>query len=405
MKTRFLVVPIVQVIFLCQNAHAVTSLSEPLLNMFDLDQNGSIDEGTEENLLLDQLPNPVLLAYDVSPKNGKLDANEIANIVANKNPDLPPAMLQEDVDELAVDLQFGVSRKISFLAKPKVQPPKNEKDQRLFLRGDRINASVYEKNLGKAASEGAKVDISYDPGTGTSDVSLSGALSFVIRDIDPNNNTYVPGNSVISGYGVMPYLEFDWRKKSTATDPERSSLIGGVSVETVVYDGPLFGTQVIQLNPHYQTDFDFDARIYGAQASWQPYNVSIGLGSYIPVGLIPNVWQTWSATLDTDFRHIDSPGLTNFVAGEEHLWVGGNISTKFKIEPTKELENRLFATARIEYHHDVLNNREALLYGAGMIFNIDERGFTAITLDYERGEFYQTGKHTNDVNFGLGVKF
>lgn len=387
-------------------AASIVPMPETELQSYDLNGNGAIDQGMEQQLLFQHLRNPVMRAYDHNPINGTLDRSEISDIQANKVPSLPAAVGDNDVEEIAADLDFGSSRQVSFLSKPATKPPAEEKDQKLFLRSERVNASVYERRLGRSASDGATIELRYDPAGDVSDISFSGALSYVLRDIDPQNGEgYVPGQTYLSGYALMPFLEFDYRKKSDAKDAERSKLIGGLSAQAVLYDGPLFGTQVFQLNPSYQTDFNFDARIYSAQVAWQPYNVEIGLGSYVPVGFLSGIWLTWGVTADADYRYVDEAGLTNLVDGSEYLWLGGTLDTKIKIAPNSALEDKLFATAKLAYHTDVINSDDALLFSAGLSYNIDDQGFTAVNLSYQTGTDYQTGTESDEIRLGLGVKF
>ncbi|WP_454744685.1 hypothetical protein [Ciceribacter selenitireducens] len=409
MRHRLAIAFTVLVLISAQSVEAtsIVPMSAEELKKYDLDGSGTIQSKTEQRLLLQHLKNPVMRAYDHYPMNGKLDPAEIIAIQENKVAKLSTPISENDEEEIAADLEVGSSTQIAFLAMAEVkEPPGSEKEQQIFLRQERINASVYQRELGRSASEGATIDIRYDPSGNASDIGFTGALSYVLRDIDPRGGAgYVPGHTYLSGYAVMPFLEFDYRKKSEAKEAERSKLIGGLSLQTILYDGPVFGTQVFQLNPSYQTDFDFDARIYSAQFAWQPYNVEIGLGSYIPVGFVSGVWLTWGLTLDADYRFVDEAGLTNLTDGSEYLWLGGVLDAKLKIAPNSALEDKIFATAKLAYHTDAVGGDDAMLFSTGISYNFDETGFTAINLTYQTGTDYQTGVDSDEIHLGLGVKF
>lgn len=214
--------------------------------------------------------------------------------------------------------------------------------------------------------------------------SAEGAL-FYIPEISKrcSGDTRLAGRNLgfVSGYAFAPFVFFDG--EGSDTTPGKSTLQFGVKSEVQVFGG-LFDAQHFSFNPYYQTDFNFEAEIYGISASWKPVKLDYGLNGFRKSG---RVFQpSWTFVAEADYRSVHTAGKSGLVAGTEYGWFGAIIGASVDIIP--KAANPLFAKAEYHAFHDVTNGVSAtrVVGELGMFLNADKR--SALTLKYENGKNY-----------------
>ena len=272
-------------------------------------------------------------------------------------------------------------------------------EKRFFLQDKVSSVSVLYPGLAESSKSGASFSVTYDHLEDETFWSAEGALFYIPRFSkrcvgDPrlaNRNL-----GFVSGYAFAPFVFFDG--EGSDTTPGKSTLQFGVKSEVQVFSGP-FDVQHFSFNPYYQTDFDFDAEIYGLSASWKPVKLDYGLNGFRKSG---RVFQpSWTFLAEADYRSVQTAGNSGLTAGTEYGWFGAIIGASVDIVPKKA--NPLFA--KVEYHafHDVINdvNATRLVGELGMYLDADRR--SALTLKYENGTNYSdlTDTEKTTVTFKL----
>lgn len=375
------------------------------LKKYDKNDNDMIDPGEEESIYFLHLRNQVMRKFDINPLNGRLDPAEVAAIQNAGDIKLGAGYSETQMDEARLDLKLGKSRDIRDLADPPAPlAKKREAAQRLFLRKNRLNISVYNKSIDKSAADGAELSFSRNETSDNNQFQATGFTSYVL-----GRNTRVPrpkGNSpndlFLSGYASAFWTEFDYLRSTGNPASERSKLIFGLDNQFEIFGGNLFGVQVINLSPSYQTDFDLDGRIYGAEASWQPYNTKIALGSYQAIPNTP-IGFTWLAQADTLYQYVDNAGKTNLDEGANYWWIGGALDATLWFYPER-LDRKLYAKFNLLLHYDQNSGAEALQFSSSLNYNLDQQGITSVSIGYEDGEDYKTGKKRKQFTVGLKIK-
>ncbi|WP_421979139.1 hypothetical protein [Roseibium sp.] len=376
------------------------------LKKYDFNENGRIDVGDEQSVYILHLQNRVLRKYDSDPVNGRLDPNEVTSIEKDRDVKLGRTYSETEVDEVLSDLNFGPSRQVADLADPdEALQDEKRSDQRFFLRNNRLNISVYNKSIATSAADGAEFSIVRNETANDNQFQAKGVASLVLyRNTRVERPRGQAANDLfVSGLASAVWADFDYLESTGSPDAERDKLIFGLDNQVEVFGGFTKGIQVFNFSPSFQTDFEFEGRIYGAEASWQPYITPIALGSYMSVPNLP-IGFTWLAQADTLFQQVDRAGKTNLEDNSGYWWVGGALDATIWLYPEK-LERKLFAKLTFPYHRDLNTGQEAWMFSSSLNYNIDDKGITALSLGYENGEDYRTGKERELFTAGIKLKF
>ena len=396
---------------------ALTSASQgmPLeeLRKYDRNGNGCIDPGREQEIYLFHLANPIYRVFDHKPMNKKLDAAELKDIAAvgtEGGPPLklPPAASETQLDEALLDLDVMRCRLSELADKPKPAASKDKAEQRLFLRKNRLDVSIYNKSIDSSAAEGANISFSVDNRLNQRSFGLEGYLSYVLwrdRFVKPPADIG-PRESYLSGYAVAPFLQFNRVITGGKNAPgETDKLTFGMDTQFEIFSGPLFGNQVLTFAPYLQTDTEGASRIYGGRATWEPYNTewNIGLGERRP--LVGNFIDfTWQLHGDLNYRFVERPGLTGLKLHDDFLWIGGGARATFWILP-EMFDSRLYVVFSPRYHYDLQRARTATLVDTSLNYNLDSQGLSSIKITYKKGYDLQLDKQFDLLTGSIGVKF
>lgn len=256
--------------------------------------------------------------------------------------------------------------------------------KRFFLQDSVSSVSVLNPGLTKTSKNGATFSVTEDHKTDETSWSAEGALFYI-----PRFSKRCSGDSrlanrelgFVSGYAFAPFIFFDG--EGSDTNNSTSALQLGIKSEVQIFGGP-FDVQHISLNPFFQTDFDFDAEIYGVSASWKPVHLDSHLNGFVESERL--FQPSWTFTAVADYRTVEKAGSSGLVAGTEYGWFGAIIGASVDIAPKNA--NPLYA--KVEYHafRDVINDVNATRFVGELGLFLSEDKRTALTLKYENGENY-----------------
>jgi hypothetical protein len=379
------------------------SLTE--LQKYDLNRNGFLDPGREQQLYLTHLGNPVLRTFDTNPLDGMLEPNEVRAIEAAESPKLPSGLTETELDEVRADLYGRGPIRLAKLADaPAPREKKEKREQRWFLRKNRLDISVYNDSFSASAAEGASINATWDGIEDETSLNIQGILTYVLlRNTDPTKD--IEGHSgYLAGYALAPWVEVNQVGNVTTDEFTQDKLAFGLAGQLEYTGGPFFGNQVLTFKPYYQTDRDFEAEIYGGTATWEPYNTSLGIGLGERTILFHGLDYTLQVHADVDYMDVVNPGLTGLTAGTEFVWLGGGVKPTFWILPSM-FEDRLYAVVHPTWYYDAVSGEDAFLFNSTLNYNLGEKGFTAISVSYQNGLDRSIGEDTEAIEAGLKVKY
>jgi len=393
-------------------AGSATAMPLEELKKYDLNGNGCIDAGREESIYLSHLANPILRAFDQHPISGSLDAQELKDLQAFKTrngqpPKLHPAASETGIDEALLDLQAARCNLAALADKPKPAAAKDKAAQRLFLRKNRLEVSIYNQSIESKAAEGANVSFAVDNRLRQHSVGLEGYLSYVLkreRFVKPPENIG-PRDMYLSGYAIAPFFQFNRVITGGKNAPaETDKLTFGADTQFELFSGPIFGNQVVTFAPYLQTDTMSASRIFGGRATWEPYNTewNVGLGERRP--LFPGLEFTWQFHADLDYRFVDRPGNTGLKLHDDFMWTGAGVRATFWILPDL-FDSKLYVVVSPSYYRDVQQSRTATLIDTSLNYNLDTQGLSALKVSYRKGYDIQLDKQYDLITGSIGVKF
>ena len=146
-------------------------------------------------------------------------------------------------------------------------------DSGFFLRGDVADVGVYFQNGVSVVESGALLSIASDNGATTA--SVNGAVGYAFnQNCLPNP----PGaGAYVSGYVIAPWLLASGNFYDSEVDDNDTKIQAGLTGQVEIAEA-IFDVQYLTVSPYYQTDFDFEAEVYGGQLSWRPIMTEIHLG-------------------------------------------------------------------------------------------------------------------------------
>lgn len=387
--------------------------SEKIDKKYDTNGNGSIS-ANELSVLARHIASPTLRAYDTNV-DGRLEPFELEKIYRDAEDGLSNDAVLAVVSKIdAQMMDHGGEVPLSEISLPSMDDidadlaeigaqAKNDCDlkQRFFLRRDKIDMSIYNKKLGLLEKKGATVSYSDDLVTDSSVVAIDAATAFVLfrnacNLLGDDDN---PENSFPTGWSLAAFSDFDGKIRSgdaDAVSTARFGLDGQLELQ-----GGLFRYQYLTAGLYAQTDFEGEGLAYGFEASWQPLDERIHLGI-----ARANPWLEWyvDTIVRADIMRVADAGVMGLTGDTSYAWLGADLALTVNIAPSI-FERRLFARAAAELYWDAVSKTKASLWSAGMTYNLDANGYTAIGLEYTYGESRSTLTHEEGVKLEMAVKY
>ncbi len=278
--------------------------------------------------------------------------------------------------------------------------------QRLFIRRDRMDISIYNADFGKDLAEGGGFSASDDKAEDNlRSGRIDGVATYVVaRDPCVRDPDYRAGELAISGYAIAPWVLADGNLRQL-DDEEDSDLRAGLDAQIEVFSGPLFNLNYVTLAPYYQTDFSGDAEIYGFSASWTPVQVKWNLNARRKLhNSSPWISWFWQLEGEVDALSVEEAGLTGLTSGTDYFWAGGTLQFRALLLP-KFARERLYAVAELQAFADLNSDRTANLFEIELGFNLTQDGSTSISAEYRNGTERATLLETDLVAATLNYKY
>lgn len=359
------------------------------------------------------ISNSIFAKYDKNC-NGRLDRGELKKIEDDAHKKLAGKDRPSELDDLRVRIKYSGEIPFDEIVDKPPEDKEDKKDQRFFLRRDRIDIGLTTKIPSFSEASGASVSSARDYLKSEAVWNVRGAASYVLwKDIEAGIGQYAAGRPYISAYAFAPFVEFSGSASSRQAKPVDDKLIFGGLGQLEIFSGPLFNRQLITFSGYHQTDFYGQADINGGTITWEPTALRAGLGAKTR---FTNMFDyIWRLTGTADFRVVNSPGRTNLQADSDYLWVG--FQPIIKIWPFPEiLDSRFFLEFRPSYFFDAmngskptsskaLNQKEARMFYGAIGFKIDPAGHVNVKVDYQTGMDYMTGVKSDRIMGELTVKY
>jgi hypothetical protein len=369
---------------------------------FDRDGNKQISEQELKVWTLHQL-DATYAKYDAN-YNGKFEPAELQKIQNSGKEIL-------DSDEAAFTLA-AYHRNTRILGREHTYkeaeqysiPSKMEKcddEKGLYIRRDKADVSIYTNAVDKSAAEGASISYTYDNLTDTDTATLNAVATYVVlRDPclkAPKDVT--PDDLIPSGFALAPYVALDGE---IGAETSKNSARAGVDLQLELFSGGIFNAQYLTFSSYVQTDFDLEAEIYGASATWEPFKPKILLGgSYRRLSDVVDFF--WQLQLQADALTVETAGNTALEEGTEYAWLGGLVKANMFLLP-EALENRLYAVGEFKQFWDATSDIDVTHYSAEVGFNLDEEGSTSLSVEYSYGKEKETLEKNDKLVVNLNYK-
>lgn len=378
------------------------------LRPYDTDRSGRVDTPEEARVLGLHRINATLARYD-SDYDGRLNETEMATLsVGLSRLAGNEAGVHMTPAELAI---MGQTRAEAAEGLPVETPspritPARERcatGSAWFVRRDRMELSPYTQAITQKEAKGASIALTNDDIADAESVEVHGVVSRAFTrtcDAPPDAE---PGTMYLSGYTMAAYLQADGLRTDIDPTKDKSVLRLGADFQWGLFGGPLFNSQYVTLSPYVQSDFRGDAEIFGAQASWEPYNLQSRLGGSIHptrAGLD----YFWQFRAEADWMHVEDAGFTGLTPNTDYAWLGG-VANAAIFPAADSLDYRLKLYGSWRYHRDMNNGIDARLYTLGVGWNLTESGDVAISLEriwgLEREKLTEAERTILSLNFKL----
>ena len=256
--------------------------------------------------------------------------------------------------------------------------------QRLFIRANSLDDYLYGITPASKAN-GASISYTGNALTHIDTLAVQGMISYVaLRSLCPNTP---PGDpAFVSGYSFAPFVYAAGSFNDPPSAKERSVFKAGFEDEFELSNAGL-PRQVFTVSPYIQSDFRGKARIGGGSAYWDPYDADLHLGGYVTGD--PYLGWFWQFRGVADIQDVQDPGLTGLKQGVS-TWIGAQARLNVTLFPLATtvpsfLQNRLSFIGEYDYFQDLSQGRTAALLDATLKYNLDEKGTTALGLEYKNG--------------------
>ena len=375
----------------CATATAATLTKEQAAR-FDADGDGNVDADKAAVYVRHLYDETGILALHDRNLNGIIDPEETEEI----NERLALINRERVSSDVRLRIEQGVPIPLQRVP-ASFERVASKNVSSFYLRERRIEIGIEDENPEGEVTSGASISTVTDLDGEDTVVSVSAAAGYLFRRGIDLPEDYEGGEIAVTAVSVGPYVE----AKGTINSTNSRLSIGAIG-QLEMLGGP-FDLQRWTVAPYYQTDFDWNARIYGASASWEPYVLNWALGSIrrLP-GDVADV--NWQFAAEADYRHVEESGGTSLAEGEEYAWIGFDATMRFW--PLPELfDNRVFGDAAYAYHYDLVSGEEASRFRSGVGVHLDQARNTAITVEYVNGKDYRTMREEETVRSALKVKY
>lgn len=363
---------------------------------YDINGNGRIDPGREAKVFFAHRDNAVLRKYDKN-KNGKLDADEVATFNADVDEHLEILL----IDMVGLDPQ-GRGVPVADVQRKFVPSEPKTINLPFLVRNAYTPFSITNPPTPAKSASGASVSYTHDNKTDNDVLTLKGAVIYP-RQIELNVD--YPGDRPgirPTAVSFAPGIEFDrkWNRQNPKNQP---NYLGFRSIGELELQGGIFESQYFRLSPFYKTDFDFESKIYGGEAEWQPIHSALALGAVRKIPGVP-LQFSWQPVVRFEYERVEDAGqVRNLVSGSESTRGGAYLDANLWIIDGPF--NR-FSFHTQYWHLWGLNaesaNRRYFL--SEMLYRLDEAGYIALNATYRRGNPPGNGSFVDEFVAGLTIK-
>jgi hypothetical protein len=272
--------------------------------------------------------------------------------------------------------------------------------RRLFVRNDKLDIDTFS---GKSDAKGAAVSYTDDRVGGVQTADIHAVVSYAFdHECLHHPMGYGLYDAYVSRTTFAPFVLANGTL-SNDRSTEKSALQFGFDSRATVFSGPLFNYQIFTLSPYYQTDFRGEASVYGASASWEPYQLAWRLGGNVNLAT-PWLDYYWQLKAEVDSLHVNKAGLTNFTNGTDYAFWGG--TAKLLLFPfPDQLQRRVIAIAEYSYYWESQAQQDVRLFVGTLAYNITEDGSTSISGQYKKGTEKQTLKQLDQYLLSFNYKY
>lgn len=272
--------------------------------------------------------------------------------------------------------------------------------QRLFLRKDVTSVPVSDCVGLRPQSDGAAFSLVEDRKADETTVSADGGLGVVLIRSDRFDLRGMENKRdfALSDIALVGFAEADGVLGTDESD--RGYLRAGLKVESA-FSSALFPKLGVGVTAYRQTDLALDSEGYGAQLSLVPQRAADRLNGFITTPGKKSEFYFVARGIVDGFR-VDDPGDTG-LAEDDFVWVGGKFG--FEYIDKRFVANGVLLNVTLDTYYDLLDGREAVDFTAGLEFLLDEKGGTALGIEYKQGEKRQDLESEERISFDLKVKF
>ncbi|MBA1139263.1 hypothetical protein [Mesorhizobium neociceri] len=198
-------------------------------------------------------------------------------------------------------------------------------------------------------------------------------------------------------YGGSIAIDRSFESRGKKFETNALELRGGGDLEIA---GLMFPVQYLSAWGYLKTDTEFERKVVGAEAVYEPFSFAFLRGFTVPHGriiarLAPSLFGTYERVLSDggvpspydDYLNVGY-GLT-----AELAWIrdGKRVSTL-----TSEFRDSWNVTGDNEHTYDWANR---------LAWTLDDAGNVTLNLDYELSQNELTEKRTNEVALGIGLRY
>jgi hypothetical protein len=194
-------------------------------------------------------------------------------------------------------------------------------DQSFFLRRDRTDVFSFLSPCGPGDVPGASISYTNDRQAKTQTFSVQALTGYTVKrgeSADGNINYAITPSLYLNGSLGEPFKTTERNAMRVASDFE-------VAFHT---PGFILRNHSVDIAPYYQTDYRGKGTIAGTDIIWEPYNLDIHLGGRYDEQARELVGIYWRVQGEADINHVYNAGLTNFVANQDHAFLGGTLQAR-----------------------------------------------------------------------------
>lgn len=257
--------------------------------------------------------------------------------------------------------------------------------RRFFLTDKAVSQSLFAAGFDGVAGNAASFSSTENYVTGDRTWKVDGALTWAVANpCLPNDVNNRGGTDLfLSAFAIAPFVEFHGSGSNTATGV--STLRFGMQSEFELFSGGIFDNQLLKINPYFQTDFEFDAEIFGLQAAWTPIHLDVNLNSTKTTSDDFKYWWNFQGLID--YHNVKKVGNSGLSSSTNYGWVGANITANFEYLP--ESSNGIYGSASLELFHDVVASQSVDKFTTELGIYLDDTKKNSFSITYEDGTNYQ----------------